>query len=156
MRRLLLLAALAMIGTLVFAPATLAQDLNCVDFDTQAAAQAQLRANPSDPNGLDGNDDDGIACESLPGPRDEVPVQGAIGAGGQTMMEPTTVEPTTVEPTTVEPTTVEPTTVSPAAQSAATPVPLPASGGPVSLMALAPLALLVGSGLLAFRIVRRG
>jgi len=32
----------------------------------------------------------------------------------------------------------------------------PGTGGPVSLMALAPLALLVGNGLLAFRIVRRG
>jgi hypothetical protein len=32
----------------------LAQDvLNCEDFNSQAEAQAELRRNPSDPNGLD-------------------------------------------------------------------------------------------------------
>jgi hypothetical protein len=41
-------------------------DLNCDDFATQEDAQAELDADPSDPNGLDGYDDDGIACESLP------------------------------------------------------------------------------------------
>ncbi len=46
---------------------TLAQDVfNCDDFDTQQEAQDELNANPSDPNGLDG-DSDGVACESLPG-----------------------------------------------------------------------------------------
>ncbi|MGH3930705.1 MAG: excalibur calcium-binding domain-containing protein, partial [Pseudonocardiaceae bacterium] len=42
-----------------------AQDLNCGDFATQEQAQAVLDSDPSDPNGLDG-DNDGIACESLP------------------------------------------------------------------------------------------
>ena len=66
-RKLLLLATLCMVAALVFAPAALAQqDLNCSDFATQPEAQAELDANPSDPNGLDGNDNDGIACESLP------------------------------------------------------------------------------------------
>ncbi len=32
---------------------------------------------------------------------------------------------------------------------------LPETGGPVSLMALAPLVLLAGSGILAFRVIRR-
>ena len=41
-------------------------DLNCSDFSTQEEAQAELDADPSDPHGLDGNDDDGLACESLP------------------------------------------------------------------------------------------
>src|SRR5829696_8629122 len=51
-----------------------AQDLyNCSDFASQAAAQAYLRANPSDPSHLDA-DYDGIACESNPPPRDLVPV----------------------------------------------------------------------------------
>src|SRR5690242_14660367 len=50
-----------------------AQALNCIDFSSQAAAQAFLRANPTDPEGLDA-DKDGIACEDLPAPRDEVPV----------------------------------------------------------------------------------
>jgi micrococcal nuclease len=41
-------------------------DLNCSDFATQAEAQAVYDADPSDPNGLDGNDGDGVVCESLP------------------------------------------------------------------------------------------
>jgi len=41
--------------------------LNCVeeDFNSQEDAQAVLVQDPSDPNGLDG-DNDGIACENLP------------------------------------------------------------------------------------------
>lgn len=38
-------------------------DLNCDDFTSQAEAQANLKANPSDPNGLDRNNN-GQACES--------------------------------------------------------------------------------------------
>lgn len=40
-------------------------DYNCGDFDTHEQAQYVLERDPSDPHGLDG-DDDGIACESLP------------------------------------------------------------------------------------------
>jgi hypothetical protein len=47
-------------------PAPSGRDLDCSDFATQADAQAELNADPSDPNGLDGYDGDGIACESLP------------------------------------------------------------------------------------------
>jgi hypothetical protein len=91
MRRFMLMAALAALAMLVLTPAAFGQqDLDCEDFDSQADAQAELRADPSDPNGLDGNDDDGIACESLPAPRDEVPVQGAIGGGAMT--QPTTTQ----------------------------------------------------------------
>lgn len=46
--------------------AATAADLDCADFATQADAQAALTATPGDPNGLDW-DDDGIACETLPG-----------------------------------------------------------------------------------------
>jgi excalibur calcium-binding domain-containing protein len=46
---------------------------NCGDFASQAQAQAVLRADPRDPNGLDG-DNDGIACESNRSPFDRVPV----------------------------------------------------------------------------------
>jgi hypothetical protein len=46
---------------------------NCSDFPSQAAAQAALRANPSDPDGLD-RDRDGIACESNRPPLDQAPV----------------------------------------------------------------------------------
>ena len=48
-------------------------DYDCRDFRSQAHAQAVLRADPSDPNGLD-HDRDGIACEGNPSPRDLVPV----------------------------------------------------------------------------------
>lgn len=47
------------------AAASSSQEINCDNFYTQEDAQAHLNADPSDPDGLDG-DDDGIACESLP------------------------------------------------------------------------------------------
>ncbi len=46
---------------------------NCDDFATQAQAQAVLRADPADPNRLDGNRD-GVACETRPAPKDRTPV----------------------------------------------------------------------------------
>jgi micrococcal nuclease len=46
---------------------------NCSDFASQADAQAVLRADPSDPNQLDG-DRDGVACERNRPPQDLVPV----------------------------------------------------------------------------------
>lgn len=46
---------------------------NCPDFASQAQAQAVLRADPRDPNGLDG-DKDGIACEGNRSPKDLNPV----------------------------------------------------------------------------------
>jgi len=47
---------------LVFAPAALAQDVDCGELSYEEA-QAILAADPSDPNGLDG-DNDGEACDS--------------------------------------------------------------------------------------------
>lgn len=41
-------------------------DLDCSDFVYQEWAQEYLDADPSDPYQLDGNDNDGIACEGLP------------------------------------------------------------------------------------------
>jgi endonuclease YncB( thermonuclease family) len=46
---------------------------NCPAFASQADAQAVLRADPRDPNALDG-DRDGVACETNKGPRDVIPV----------------------------------------------------------------------------------
>ncbi len=43
---------------------TAEEDLDCADFATQAEAQANLDADPSDPNNLDA-DDDGVACEDF-------------------------------------------------------------------------------------------
>lgn len=48
-------------------------ELNCDDFATQEDAQAEFDKDPSDPHGLDA-DNDGIACEGLP--------SGGGGAGG--------------------------------------------------------------------------
>src|SRR5215218_5141665 len=58
-------AAIMMLVSGVLAGRSDAQaDLDCADFDTQQEAQAELNQDPSDPNGLDA-DDDGIACEEL-------------------------------------------------------------------------------------------
>lgn len=72
---------------LVAAPAVTAQsgDLDCADFDSQADAQAELRPDSSDPNGLDA-ENDGVACETSPypagSPRDETPVRPAQSPNG--------------------------------------------------------------------------
>ncbi|SDH14989.1 hypothetical protein [Klenkia brasiliensis] len=62
-----------------------AADLDCADFPNQAAAQANLDANPSDPNGLDANDN-GRACEDYAyaassGAQVSTRPQGAVAAG---------------------------------------------------------------------------
>ncbi|MFG2518229.1 excalibur calcium-binding domain-containing protein [Streptomyces sp. NPDC048527] len=48
--------------------------VNCDTFKAQADAQAVLRADALDPNGLD-RDGDGIACPNLPEPTDKKPVR---------------------------------------------------------------------------------
>lgn len=59
------LTVLAATGLTLCTTATAsAADLDCADFPNQAAAQANLEANPSDPNGLDANDN-GQACEDF-------------------------------------------------------------------------------------------
>ncbi len=73
-RRALTTAALAAgFALLAPLPAAFAQlatplvsDLDCKDFKYQEDAQAIYDKDPSDPNHLDGNPKDGIACESLP------------------------------------------------------------------------------------------
>ncbi|WP_424216189.1 hypothetical protein ACN20G_29015 (plasmid) [Streptomyces sp. BI20] len=52
--------------------ATHGNSFDCVNFATQADAQAVLRANPEDPNKLD--DGGGVACRGLAEPRDTEPV----------------------------------------------------------------------------------
>ena len=82
-RRFIPVVLLALSALVLAAPAALAQagDQDCSDFDSQAAAQAHLRADPSDPDGLD-SDGDGIACETLPAPYDRTPVGTGSAAGG--------------------------------------------------------------------------
>lgn len=89
-------------------------DLNCDDYPTQAAAQAALRADPSDPYDLDGDDDDGIACESNPGATDLVPVTAAIGP----YVSPTSTATTTATST---PTATPTATATSTATATATP-----------------------------------
>jgi hypothetical protein len=50
---------------------------SCAELASQADAQAVLRADPTDPNGLDTNRD-GIACPELAEPRDTTPVAGVL------------------------------------------------------------------------------
>jgi hypothetical protein len=96
MRRTIVLLATAVVLALWATPAVAQDDQNCDDFESQAAAQAHLRSDPSDPDGLDarpgpadGNDQaggDGIACEGNPAPFDREPVF----AGPQPAAPPTT------------------------------------------------------------------
>jgi hypothetical protein len=53
---------------------TASGDKNCSDFQSQAAADAALRADPFDPWGLD-RDGDAIACESDRAPMSLVPMR---------------------------------------------------------------------------------
>ena len=71
-----ILAALGLlVATAPTASAASTTDVfNCSDFPSQAAAQANLRAHPSDPNRLDA-DNDGIACENNRAPFDRTPVK---------------------------------------------------------------------------------
>ena len=64
-------------------------NLDCGDFGSRAEAQAHLDADPSDPDGLDGNND-GIACEDhdYPGESD-----GGIAAPSGTPSAPATPLP---------------------------------------------------------------
>lgn len=50
--------------TIPSAQAQSGDQFNCADFDTQEEAQAEYDSDPSDPSGLDA-DDDGEACEEL-------------------------------------------------------------------------------------------
>ena len=70
MRLALLAIALAGSCTLIGPGSAAAQDRDCGDFSSQAAAQAFYVATggpAADPHGLDG-DNDGVACETLPCP----------------------------------------------------------------------------------------
>ena len=145
MKRLLYLAMVAMVAMLVLAPAAMAQqDLDCSDFATQEEAQAEYNTDPSDPNGLDA-DNDGIACETL--------------QGSPSMAEDETPAPE--QDTDVTDQYATPEAGATADQYVAAPVEeedtvgtaLPDTGGPALLIPAA--VLLLGSGLLGMRILRR-
>lgn len=175
MRRLLLLAALCMAMALVFAQVAVAQSrgpsgadgsYNCEDFDFQEDAQAFYEQDTSDPDGLDGpagpafDGEEGVACEDLP----------SRGTGMDMAQEPAAETP--IEPDDdqygadevqygadddqyeTELPATDPTTVSPTAEADTSA--LPDTGGISPALTLVPLALLLGTGLLTLRIVRRG
>lgn len=74
MRPSILTPVLTLVLVLLLAPTAMAQDdLNCDDFDFREEAQAKYDEDPSDPHGLDGNDNDGLACEHLPSRGGEAP-----------------------------------------------------------------------------------
>ncbi len=143
MRRVACLALLSMLAMHVLAPTASAQaDTDCADYPTQAAAQAALAADPSDPNGLDA-DDDGIACED------------SFGGGSTTSTPSATVQPG--PPLTASPTPSATATNAVKAQYSDDKGPiLPETGGFPPLMALAPLALIMGAGIVSLGIIRRG
>ncbi len=152
MRKVLLLAALCALAVLVVAQVAVAQDLyDCSDFDTQEEAQAVYEEDTSDPYGLDEDDgaDDGIACETLP----------SGGAAAEDTMMETTMSPsptTSMSPSSSPPTTSSPTSTTATSTATASPTPLPATGGTSPAVPLAALVLIVGGGLLAVAVVRRG
>ncbi|HXG36560.1 MAG TPA: excalibur calcium-binding domain-containing protein [Dehalococcoidia bacterium] len=128
------LVALAAVGT---AGANHVGDtFNCSDFPNQAAAQAHYRQHPTDQDNLD-QDKDGIACESLPCPCDNIPV-------GQQQPSPTPTGTATATATATA-------TPSPTATIAAIP-PTGGNPGDGGSAGLPVIALLAGSGMLALAV----
>src|SRR5215211_5792029 len=141
MRRILLLTSLSLLATLVLAPAAVAQDLyDCADFATQAEAQGFLLA--GDPYGLDA-DNDGIACEELPG--------GSAMTATSTATATATATASPTATATASPTATA--TASPTASATA----LAGTGGPISVSGLSLIAavLLLGSGVVSLALLRR-
>ncbi len=63
------MAVLAVAGaTAAPASAHHGYDMDCANFASQVASHYHMNAHPGDPDGLDGSDRDGRACESLPAP----------------------------------------------------------------------------------------
>lgn len=86
MRSCLAASVVALVLFPASASASHGHDVDCADFATWEAAQAHMTAHPGDPDGLDGFDDDGRACESLPAGR------------GSTATTPTGATPPSVVP----------------------------------------------------------
>ncbi len=115
-------------------------DLDCADFASQAEAQATFNADPSDPNGLDA-DDDGIACETL-------------ASGGTMMMEDGTMMMEMEDGTMMmDDGTMMMDDGTMMMDDSSMGMELPATGG-ISLM-LPAAVLLLGSGLIGLGVMRR-
>ena len=147
MRKLGFLAVTSMLGTLVLAPAALAQDYNCSDFDTLEEAQAYYSPD------LD-YDGDGLACDSLPSGHSTIPSTAHATA---TATSPIPLAQCSAEwcIATAEADDDETATATTTVDSTASATALPDTGGSPLALGLAPLALLVGGGIVALGLVRR-
>jgi len=127
MRKLIYLVSLSMVALVLYAPAAMAQDLDCANFATQEEAQAVFNADPSDPNMLD-EDNDGIACETLP---------------------------QTIPPPPPPPPQPPPPPPGPPPPRGPPPPPLPQTGGPAVGSLLPASALLIAAVIMGFAVLRR-
>lgn len=163
MEKLLYLAVLAMATSLVSVPAALAQsetgDLYCIDFsdtaeDAQNQAQALLKRNPDDPNGLDA-DGDGVACEYTSSAQGSVAFEDQSGytSGASAAPQEQQQTPPGAEVAPVTPPAADGPVVQPAEPDAAV---LPDTGGPGGAALLLPTAgLLLATGLVGLKVARR-
>jgi cytoskeletal protein RodZ len=145
LRKLLLLMGLSMLGVLLFASVAFAQSGVNLQEDS---------GDNVDPETGEVVGDDTPDCASS----EDVLESGLCRPSGSSSASATpSATPSATATATASPSTTP--SASPTATATATATAsasaLPATGGPVSLMALAPLALLAGGGLLALRIVRR-
>jgi hypothetical protein len=87
-RSLRTLGFVAVLGVALLIHPHVALALNCSDFPSQAAAQAHLRQDPTDPDRIDA-DGDGLACENTQGPYDLDPVLNPLRGTRTPIPEPT-------------------------------------------------------------------
>lgn len=133
--------------------------LDCDDYGAQEEAQAAVAADPSDPNVLD-RDNDGVACETFDYGDDSTATAEADGdesasatAGAEVDEEETASPSATTTATTTA--TAEADEDESASATAVAEENLPDTGGVLPALTLVPLALLLGAGLLSFRVLRR-
>jgi hypothetical protein len=105
-------------------------DLNCGDFPNQKAAQDHMNAHPGDPDNLDGNDNDGKACESLSCPCYTGGPTPPITPVNPTPPNPTAPNPTAPNPTAPNPTAPNPTAPNPTAPNPTATAPNPTAPNP--------------------------
>ncbi len=139
-----------MVAALVFAPAAMAQDVDCPEL-SYAEAQAILAEDPSDPNGLD-DDNDGEACDANAGDGSTATPMAEESASPMAEESVSPMAEKSATPTATA--TAESDDEGSASASAS---PLPDTGGVVSPTALSLVAalLLVGGGILSASITRR-
>jgi len=171
-RKVLLLAGLAMLGTLLFSSVASAQSASASPSPITARGADTVPLNP------DGTCPEGYVTVNAPFCAQESPnTPGRIFGYGEGDLASATADPTasaSAEPCNGGPTRITPdgiqcsnlpdvipgsaspdATASASASASSSASALPETGGPVSVMALVPLVLLVGTGIVALRIVRR-